>query len=61
MGNSTVVQKFEGIGNVAGDQRRLLFSEANFSLDVVQQRATAHFLENHIEATLILKPFNQLD
>ena len=61
MCNASIMQEFQGIGNVASHQWGFLLGEAHFALDVVQQRAATHLLENHVETILVLEPLDQLD
>ena len=59
MGDAAIMQELERICDIARHQRRLLFSEASATLNVVQQRTTAHLLEDHVEAAFVLKPLKE--
>ena len=61
MSNAPIVKKFESICNIARHKRGFLFSKAHLALNVIEKRAASHFLENHVETTVVFKPFNQLD
>lgn len=50
------MQELQCVGDVPGDQRCLLLRETHATLDVVQQRASSHLLEHHVEAIVILEP-----
>jgi len=54
------MKKFESIRNITRYKRGFLFSKANFSLNVIKKRAATHLLKNHVEATIVFEPFNQL-
>ena len=55
------VEEVESGGDLLDDEARLLLGEVAASLDVVEQRAALHLLEDHVEFGLLLEELDDLE
>ena len=60
MRDAAIVEKLQGGGDVARDHGRLLLGEVDATLNVVEQRAAAHLLEDHVEAVVLLENLEKI-
>ena len=61
VGYSLGVEELQGGGHVRDDHGSLLLGEELPSLDVIQELATGHLLEDQVEAVRLLEVLDQLD
>ena len=61
VGDSPGVEELQGGGHVRDDHGSLLLGEELPLLDVIQELATGHLLEDQVEAVRLLKVLDQLD